>query len=44
MRKIKCRTLEINLPPDRSAFLWGPRKIGKTYWLNPILFGTLLAG
>jgi predicted AAA+ superfamily ATPase len=22
------------LPPGQSAFLWGPRKTGKTYWLN----------
>ena len=26
--------LNIDLPPDRSAFLWGPRKTGKTYWVN----------
>ncbi len=26
--------LDINLPDNRSAFLWGPRKTGKTYWIN----------
>ena len=26
--------LELNLPANRSAFLWGPRKTGKTYWIN----------
>lgn len=34
MRYIKDRLLNIDLPPDRSAFLWGPRKTGKTYWIN----------
>ena len=24
----------MNLPDSRSAFLWGPRKTGKTYWIN----------
>ncbi|MFY9340860.1 MAG: AAA family ATPase [Planctomycetota bacterium] len=28
------RLLEIDLPPGRSAFLWGPRKVGKTHWLR----------
>jgi uncharacterized protein len=32
--KIKKRLLEINLPPGKSAFLWGPRKVGKTYWIS----------
>ncbi len=34
MKMIKNRLLKIALPPKRSAFLWGPRKIGKTYWIN----------
>jgi predicted AAA+ superfamily ATPase len=34
MGKIVRRLLDIQLPPDRSAFLWGPRKVGKTYWLT----------
>lgn len=28
------RILEINVPPNRSAFLWGPRKTGKTTLLR----------
>jgi len=34
MKNIKNRVLNINLQPDRSVFLWGPRKVGKTYWIN----------
>ena len=34
MKEIKNRFLEIHLPSKRSAFLWGPRKTGKTYWIN----------
>ena len=34
MKKIKNRLLNIQLPPNRSAFLWGPRKTGKTFWIN----------
>lgn len=34
MGKISKRLLNIELPPNRSAFLWGPRKVGKTYWLT----------
>ena len=34
MKKITNRILDINLPVNRSAFLWGPRKTGKTYWIN----------
>jgi uncharacterized protein len=34
--KIKKRLLEINLPRGKSAFLWGPRKVGKTYWISHI--------
>ena len=30
------RTLEINLPPKQSAFLWGPRKTGKTTLLRKL--------
>lgn len=28
------RILTISLPKNKSAFLWGPRKVGKSYWLN----------
>ncbi len=34
MRKIKQRSLAIDLPAGKSAFLWGPRKTGKTYWIR----------
>jgi predicted AAA+ superfamily ATPase len=34
MKNITNRILDIKLPANRSAFLWGPRKTGKTYWLN----------
>lgn len=34
MKRIKDRILDLNLPANRSAFLWGPRKTGKTYWIN----------
>jgi uncharacterized protein len=39
MRKIKKRLLELNLPEGKSAFLWGPRKVGKTYWISHNLSG-----
>ena len=28
------RLLRIDLPPTQSAFLWGPRKTGKTTYLR----------
>ena len=28
------RLLNINLPSDKSAFLWGPRKVGKSFWIK----------
>ena len=34
MPEIKQRLIDLNLPPNRSAFLWGPRKVGKTYCLK----------
>jgi len=34
MNKIISRLLKIELPPKQSAFLWGPRKTGKTYWIT----------
>lgn len=42
MKKIKVRLLEITLPYRRSAFLWGPRKTGKTYWIKKHLPDTVL--
>jgi len=34
VRKIIKRLIDIKLPPGKSAFLWGPRKVGKTYWIT----------
>jgi predicted AAA+ superfamily ATPase len=34
MKEILTRTLKINLPQGQSAFLWGPRKTGKTTFLK----------
>jgi len=34
METIITRIQKINLPPNRSAFLWGPRKTGKTTLLK----------
>lgn len=28
------RLLDIKLPKDKSAFLWGPRKVGKSHWIK----------
>lgn len=32
--KIKTRLLDIQLPKGKSAFLWGPRKVGKSHWIK----------
>jgi uncharacterized protein len=37
--EINERLFELKLPPGKSAFLWGPRKVGKTYWLTHHLAG-----
>jgi uncharacterized protein len=34
MGKIIRRLFSLDLPPGQSAFLWGPRKVGKTYWIR----------
>ncbi|MEK7879682.1 MAG: AAA family ATPase, partial [candidate division NC10 bacterium] len=34
MGKIVRRLFQLDLPPRRSAFLWGPRKVGKSYWIQ----------
>ncbi len=34
MGKIIQRIFDLRLPPERSAFLWGPRKVGKTHWIR----------
>lgn len=37
MGQIVKRLLSLELPPGKSAFLWGPRKVGKTFWVREIL-------
>ncbi|MBI5743581.1 MAG: ATP-binding protein [Elusimicrobia bacterium] len=32
--KIINRQFSLNIPHGKSAFLWGPRKVGKTYWIR----------
>ncbi len=32
--KIIKRLFVLNLPQGRSAFLWGPRKVGKSFWIT----------
>jgi len=34
MKKIIRRCLAVDLPKGKSAFLWGPRKTGKSYWIR----------
>ncbi|MBI2119267.1 MAG: ATP-binding protein [Elusimicrobia bacterium] len=34
MRKIIRRHFQLKLPPHQSAFLWGPRRVGKSYWIH----------
>ena len=34
MGKIIRRLLDLRLPRGRSAFLWGPRRVGKSYWIR----------
>lgn len=34
MGKIIKRLFSLKLPPHKSAFLWGPRKVGKTHWIR----------
>ena len=35
--KIIKRLFQLSLPAGRSAFLWGPRKVGKSYWIRHFL-------
>jgi uncharacterized protein len=42
MRKIIKRLFALDLPPRRSAFFWGPRKVGKSYWISRHLTGHIL--
>ncbi len=34
MANITRRLLDARLPAGRSAFLWGPRRVGKSYWIR----------
>lgn len=34
MGKIFKRLLELSLPKGKSAFLWGPRRVGKSFWVR----------
>jgi uncharacterized protein len=34
MRTIITRLFELRLPRGKSAFVWGPRRTGKSYWLR----------
>jgi predicted AAA+ superfamily ATPase len=34
MRTIVHRLLDLDLKPGRSAFLWGPRRVGKSFWIR----------
>lgn len=34
MGKIVRRLLDLKLPRRQSAFLWGPRRVGKSYWIR----------
>jgi predicted AAA+ superfamily ATPase len=42
MGKIVDRLLKIDLPKRRSAFLWGPRKTGKTTYLKAVFPNSLI--
>ncbi len=41
-KKIINRRFNLSLPPGKSAFLWGPRKVGKTYWIRHHLPGAVI--
>ena len=34
MGQVIKRILDLRLPKGRSAFLWGPRRVGKSYWIR----------
>ena len=42
MKHIYKRQLKIKLPKGKSAFLWGPRKVGKTFWIRKQLSDFIL--
>lgn len=41
-RKIVNRQFNLSIPAGKSAFLWGPRKVGKTYWIRHHLTGAVV--
>lgn len=42
MSNIIRRLFKLDLPPGKSAFLWGPRKVGKSHWIRHHLQGHTL--
>jgi len=42
MGQIIPRRLDLRLPEGQSAFLWGPRQVGKTCWIRESLPGAYL--
>jgi predicted AAA+ superfamily ATPase len=42
MGKIIQRALELKLAPRSSAFLWGPRRVGKSFWIRQTFPGATL--
>src|SRR6266545_4147676 len=34
MSRVIKRLLDLRLPRGQSAFLWGPRRVGKSYWIR----------
>ena len=39
---IKSRLFSPNIPEKQSAFLWGPRKVGKSYWIREHMADAIL--
>jgi len=42
MGNIVRRAFDLRLPEGRSAFLWGPRRVGKSYWIREQFPGAFL--
>lgn len=40
--KVLPRIIDLELPKNKSAFLWGPRKVGKSYWINKHLHNDIV--
>ena len=41
-KKILERNIDLKLPKRQSCFLWGPRKVGKSYWIRQHLKNAVL--